>query len=181
MSYAFNQVASGSLSRARLAADDQIFDGGFGERVPPSEGPIPQRGNGYADGRFSASGEFRRNRDGTPRPHLGTDYIGLTGDPIRSAVDGVVVHTGRIVDFGLTIVIRTSGLGEMTEFTLYAHLDEIFVRRDAQVYAGQVIGAMGYTGNATSVTPHLHFEVSHGAWGRGAARVDPETWLGRRP
>jgi murein DD-endopeptidase MepM/ murein hydrolase activator NlpD len=40
---------------------------------------------------------------------------------------------------------------------------------------------MGYSGNATSVAPHLHFEVSHGTWGRGAARVDPETWLGRRP
>jgi murein DD-endopeptidase MepM/ murein hydrolase activator NlpD len=45
---------------------------------------------------------------------------------------------------------------------MYAHLSEIDVHPGQTVTAGQQLGLVGMTGNATG--PHLHFEVRiHGA------------------
>jgi murein DD-endopeptidase MepM/ murein hydrolase activator NlpD len=45
---------------------------------------------------------------------------------------------------------------------MYAHLSEVDVRAGQVVAAGQQLGLIGMTGNATG--PHLHFEVRiHGA------------------
>jgi murein DD-endopeptidase MepM/ murein hydrolase activator NlpD len=41
--------------------------------------------------------------------------------------------------------------------SVYAHLDRIYIYKDAEVYIGDIIGTMGETGWATG--PHLHFEV----------------------
>ena len=43
--------------------------------------------------------------------------------------------------------------------TLYAHMQYLFVSTGAVVTAGQVLGVVGETGNATG--PHLHFEILH--------------------
>ena len=43
--------------------------------------------------------------------------------------------------------------------TLYAHMQYLFVRTGQAVTAGQVLGTVGETGNATG--PHLHFEILH--------------------
>lgn len=41
----------------------------------------------------------------------------------------------------------------------YAHMQYLFVSTGAVVTAGQVLGVVGETGNATG--PHLHFEILH--------------------
>jgi murein DD-endopeptidase MepM/ murein hydrolase activator NlpD len=41
--------------------------------------------------------------------------------------------------------------------TLYAHLNQIYVRCGQQIYQGATIGAVGSTGHSTG--PHLHFET----------------------
>ena len=43
--------------------------------------------------------------------------------------------------------------------TIYAHMQYLFVSTGAVVTAGQVLGVVGETGNATG--PHLHFEILH--------------------
>jgi murein DD-endopeptidase MepM/ murein hydrolase activator NlpD len=41
--------------------------------------------------------------------------------------------------------------------TLYAHLYEVYVKEGDIVDQGQIVGAIGSTGNSTG--PHLHFEI----------------------
>ena len=56
--------------------------------------------------------------------------------------------------------------------TIYAHLQYLFVRPGQQVQAGQCLGTVGQTGNATG--PHLHFELLH-----AGVRYDPTQALAR--
>ncbi len=55
--------------------------------------------------------------------------------------------------------------------TLYAHLSAINVVCGQSVYQGDVIAAMGSTGNSTG--PHLHFEIMHDDYGK----VNPHNFL----
>ena len=56
--------------------------------------------------------------------------------------------------YGYTIVLSH---GPFT--TVYGHLSRIDVRCRQSVGAGQVIGALGNSGNSTG--PHLHFEIRY--------------------
>ena len=86
------------------------------------------------------------------KAHLGTDYGGAIGTPVRSVGDGVVDFAGVQNGFGNVVIVRHNS----TDETLYAHLSRIDVRRGQSVAQGQRIGALGQTGWATG--PHLHFE-----------------------
>jgi murein DD-endopeptidase MepM/ murein hydrolase activator NlpD len=55
--------------------------------------------------------------------------------------------------------------------TLYAHLSAVNVVCGQSVYQGDVIGAMGSTGNSTG--SHLHFEIMHDDYGK----VNPHNFL----
>ncbi|MBR2139779.1 MAG: M23 family metallopeptidase, partial [Phascolarctobacterium sp.] len=46
--------------------------------------------------------------------------------------------------------------------TAYAHMSELYVSHGDYVTKGEVIGAIGSTGNSTG--PHLHYEVL--LWGQ---------------
>jgi murein DD-endopeptidase MepM/ murein hydrolase activator NlpD len=109
-------------------------------------------------------GKHRRN-------HAGVDLDGDRGDPILAVESGIVVHAGEgIRGYGLTVIVR-HGRGYST---LYAHADKLDVRVGDRVVAGQRLGAVGSTGNASG--PHLHFEVR-----RDTAAVDPMPFLPRAP
>jgi murein DD-endopeptidase MepM/ murein hydrolase activator NlpD len=78
-----------------------------------------------------------------------------------AADDGVVVYSGWN-DWGYGyVVVLDHGNGWQT---LYAHLSSINLGCGQSASQGQVIGAMGCTGNCTG--PHLHFEMRHEVWGR---------------
>lgn len=86
--------------------------------------------------------------------HPGVDLTDPTGTPVMAAASGVVIHAGWTSDgYGQSIVIDHQN--GMT--TRYAHLSVISVNMGQTVSAGQVIGAVGCTGNCTG--SHLHFEV----------------------
>ncbi|RMD97881.1 MAG: hypothetical protein D6814_08655 [Calditrichaeota bacterium] len=55
-------------------------------------------------------------------------------------------------------------------YTVYTHLNEIFVELNQHVLQGQIIGVVGETG--TFDKPVLHFQVWH-----KFDHMDPETWL----
>lgn len=87
------------------------------------------------------------------RMHTGVD-IGLPyGAPVMAVRGGTIIRASYFSGYGNCIDID-HGNGIVTR---YAHLSVMKVSVGDQVGAGQVIGLVGATGDATG--PHLHFEV----------------------
>ncbi len=86
--------------------------------------------------------------------HRAIDIGAPTGSAV-SATDGGFISFAGWTDVGygyLIVVDHANGFA-----TYYAHLSNIYVAKGQGVKRGQVIGAVGNTGNSTG--PHLHFEV----------------------
>lgn len=90
------------------------------------------------------------------RMHEGVDMACATGTPIRAADGGTVIYAGWYSGYGLFIEIDHGG----GRHTRYGHCSAVDVSVGEKVYQGQVIGAVGNTGN--SYGSHLHFEVTEG-------------------
>lgn len=96
------------------------------------------------------------------RFHAGVDLGADEGTPVGAARAGRVVFAGWNGGYGrLVTVAHHHGV-----VTMYGHLSEIDVSVGERVGAGEQLGLVGHTGDATG--PHLHLEVRV----RGAA-VDP--------
>lgn len=138
--------------------------------APPARGEgatWPAPGNdriNAADKAGEGRGEFGTHRSGG-RKHGGVDIQGDVGDPIVAFAGGRVTVTPNNGAAGNTVRI-THDDGSMTK---YFHLDEISVRNNQRIEAGQPIGTMGRTGNTPKHgDTHLHFEL----W-RDGRKVDP--------
>ena len=87
--------------------------------------------------------------------HLGIDIAANEGTPIVAADAGVVTMAQGGWNYGYgNVVMIDHGNGYIT---LYGHLSQYNVVPCQGVYAGQLIGLAGNTGN--SFGAHLHFEV----------------------
>jgi len=95
--------------------------------------------------------------------HTGLDFAAPTGTPLRALANGVVTSVGSDGAYGNKTVIT---LEDGTELW-YCHQNSYDVSVGDNVVGGQVIGAVGSTGNTTG--PHLHLEVRPG----GGDPVDP--------
>jgi murein DD-endopeptidase MepM/ murein hydrolase activator NlpD len=89
--------------------------------------------------------------------HLGVDFRGAVGTPIRAANDGVVVLVDNFF-LGGNVVYIDHGGGLTTG---YLHLSKAMVNVGDNVKRGQVIGLVGATGRVTG--PHLHWAARYGA------------------
>jgi len=101
-------------------------------------------------------GSFASHRNGH-RKHGGLDLLADMYTPVLAARCGVVIAATSNNGMGKYVIIRHfDGMA-----TLYGHLSRIYVTKTALVRQGQVIGAVGKTGNArgANILPHLHFEV----------------------
>ena len=93
--------------------------------------------------------------------HAGLDLAARDGTPVMATGDGHVIFAGRFPlrrnarwwRYGNAVVIRHGD----SYLTIYAHLNEISVKRGRDVKRGQTIGTVGNSGWSTS--PHLHYEV----------------------
>jgi murein DD-endopeptidase MepM/ murein hydrolase activator NlpD len=85
------------------------------------------------------------------RSHAGVDMMGSYGSPIYAALPGTVSFSSSSLGGNQAYVHSAGGT-----YTFYAHLQG-YVGSSRAVAAGELIGEMGDTGNATG-TPHLHFE-----------------------
>lgn len=127
------------------------------------EGPTcPVKGAG----KFDFSNSFGAPREGR-RKHGGNDIFAKRGTPVVASVAGTLRSvTGDNVGIGYYL----DGDDGVTYYG--AHLAKLTVD-DGHVDRGEVIGAVGASGNARGTPPHLHFEVKP----RNGASVDPYVLL----
>lgn len=85
--------------------------------------------------------------------HTGLDIGSSIGTPIAAAASGTVAFSGRKSAYGNLITID-HGNGVVT---YYAHCSSLYKSVGEVVNQGDIIAAVGMTGNTTG--PHLHIEV----------------------
>lgn len=108
---------------------------------------------------------YTQSREGGLRQHDAIDILAPLGTPVIAAMAGRVDKLFGSTEGGNTIYIRSP---DGMTMTYYAHLSAYApgLAEGQPVRAGQVIGAVGATGNADPAAPHLHFAV---------LRTTPET------
>lgn len=103
-----------------------------------------------------------------PAVHAGIDYGVPVGTPVMACGAGrVALARSRIVTGNSIVIEHLPGL-----YSIYYHLDKIFVEEGVMVNEGDAIGLSGATGLATG--PHLHWELRV-----AAENTDPDALCAR--
>lgn len=119
-----------------------FYELGLGETVDPVSSPVT-----------SDYGYRTHPVEGEVRFHRGVDLGAPAGTAISAFAGGTVAFTGRNDTCGLYLQIdHGNGVS-----TFYCHCSALEVLDGQTVEAGQTVGRVGQTGNATG--PHLHFAV----------------------
>lgn len=103
--------------------------------------------SGIITSRFGARSSIRVSN------HTGLDIGASIGTPIKAAATGTVIFAGYKGSYGYMVVISHSNEVE----TYYGHCSKLYVTAGQKVNQGDVIAAVGNTGNSTG--PHLHLEI----------------------
>ena len=103
--------------------------------------------SGTITSRFGAASSRRVSR------HTGLDIAASTGTKIKAAAGGTVTFSGYKGSYGYMVVINHGNGVE----TYYGHCSKLYVTAGQKVNQGDVIAAVGNTGNSTG--PHLHLEI----------------------
>jgi murein DD-endopeptidase MepM/ murein hydrolase activator NlpD len=85
--------------------------------------------------------------------HLGTDLASTEHAPVPAANGGVIVFADQLGIYGRTVFID-HGFGL---FSMYAHLNQIMVKKGQSIAKGDILGKTGTTGLAGG--DHLHFSI----------------------
>ena len=120
--------------------------------VTPIEGTITSR--------YGVSSNIRKST------HTGLDISAVTGTDIKVVADGTVISAGYSGSYGYLVKVDHGNGVE----TWYAHTSKMYVKKGDTVKAGDVIAAVGSTGNSTG--PHLHLEIRV-----DGEHVDPQDYL----
>ena len=104
--------------------------------------------------------------------HYAIDIAADYGSTVRAAAGGTVVFAGWKGNGGGYQVWISHG---SNLYTTYNHMSAISVGYGQSVSAGQQVGRIGQSGDATG--PHLHFEVWRGPVWNGGTRVNPLAYL----
>jgi peptidoglycan LD-endopeptidase LytH len=153
----------GGPKPAPVTAAPQAARAPAGPPAPASSGPltIPVQGVVAA----ALRDDWAEPRGDGSRVHHAIDIMAATGTPVLAAADGRIEKLFQSQLGGTTIYERSADGGTVY---YYAHLDRYaptLVEGQA-VARGQVIAAVGSTGDADAGAPHLHFEIHRMAPGQ---------------
>uniref|UniRef100_UPI001F3C159D M23 family metallopeptidase n=1 Tax=Leptospira interrogans TaxID=173 RepID=UPI001F3C159D len=124
--------------------------------------PFENEGSGYGKVRHLYDSETGESK--TTGPHTGLDQPQASGAPVPVVDDGKVILVNRDFrtrteggkGYGAVVVVQhNNGI-----LTLYGHNSKINVNEGDLVKKGQVISAVGNTGNSWGA--HMHYEVRTG-------------------
>lgn len=87
--------------------------------------------------------------------HSGVDLLAPVNTPVAAIAPGIVVFAKEQGSYGKLVIINHAG-GLQSR---YAQLDSIKVTLGQTVNKGDILGAVGTTGQPTATQPHLHFEM----------------------
>jgi murein DD-endopeptidase MepM/ murein hydrolase activator NlpD len=127
--------------KAALAEDSRLklWQGGFLE-------PVGGKRTGIFGSVRIMNGQARNPHNGEDiGAPMGTDVLATNDGVVRLTVDHIFSGKGVYVDHGLGF------------YSMYFHLSEVSVKEGDLVKAGQVVGKVSATGQATG--PHLHWGV----------------------
>lgn len=99
--------------------------------------------------------------------HLAIDIAAQQGEAIKSVAFGTVVFTDWTPDTGFVVIVQH----QLGMISVYKHALTVYKKMGDVVKKGEVIAAVGNTGEFTT-GPHLHFEL----WIDGSA-VDPQQYI----
>lgn len=99
----------------------------------------------------------------------GVNIAARRGSAVAAVASGKVEYTERLPGFGQCVILD-HGAGY---YTLYAHLDRVFVTAGVEAARGQVIAEVGKPESGES--SQLYFEIRH-----GKTPLDPMDWLRSR-
>jgi murein DD-endopeptidase MepM/ murein hydrolase activator NlpD len=155
--------------QAQLGAKKNQYDRLMASISAQSGGTNPPGPNGMV---FPVRGvHFYSNTWGAPRSggrhHQGTDIMSPKGTPCLAVTDGVAYpHSSGLGGKSITLT------GDNGWVFYYAHLNGYAINGRVRVKAGQLIGYVGNTGNASGGANHLHFQMGpHSRW------VNPYSYL----
>lgn len=118
--------------------------------------------SGNITSRFGARESIRTHA------HKGMDIAAPRGTPIKASADGKISYSGWMGGYGNLIIID-HGNGIQT---YYGHCSKLYAKVGEQVTAGDVIAAVGSTGNSTG--NHLHFEIR-----KNGTQINPQKYVYR--
>lgn len=116
---------------------------------------------------WPVKGRVLKEFDGSKKGGTGIKIAAPKGTPVLASNNGVVATTRQLGAYGKLVLVRHDN----GYVTIYAHLDDVNVKRGDVVAAGQKIGTVGKTGNVKE--PQLHFEVRK----NNKTPVDPRSFL----
>ncbi len=108
------------------------------------------------------------NSDFIGGDHYGNDIFAKKGTPLVACVDGTIVSVKTTSIGGKNVTIKDA----CGWYYYYAHLNTFAsgLKVGKKVKAGDPLGTVGNTGNASGTSPHLHFSVYPGTYTKG---IDP--------
>lgn len=145
------KVATKAINKELKKIDDASVNGVYLAQKPIS---------GIITSRFGSRESIRSFA------HNGLDIAAPLGTEIKSACEGTVSRSGDTGSYG-NLVIVDCGNGVQI---YYGHCSKLFVNVGDKVKAGDIIAAVGSTGNSTG--NHLHFEIKI-----NGVSVDPQNYI----